>query len=82
MGYDFHSASAVPRIGICEEKNRLMDEFLRAIHELGELQAQRARAVIDDDPDVGRFAAPILEADERKDRIKNACLEHVREHRC
>lgn len=74
--------SSIPAIGFCEEKARLMDEFLEAIHELGQLQSERSKAVIDGDADAARFDAMILEADERKDRVKNAWLTHVARHHC
>lgn len=72
----------VPAIGFCEEKARLMDEFLEAIHELGQLQSDRAKAVIDGDGDLNRFDAMIREADDHKDRVKNAWLTHVAYHHC
>lgn len=75
-------AAGIPAIGFCEEKARLMDEFLNVIHELGQLQAERSRAVIDGESDVSRFDGLIRDADERKDSVKNACLAHVARHRC
>jgi hypothetical protein len=83
MGHFSHAfAPRIPAVGFCEEKARLMDEFLDAIHELGTLQSERARAVIDGASDSARFDSMIREADERKDRVKNACLAHVARHHC
>lgn len=75
-------AASIPAIGFCEEKARLMDAFLEAIHELGQLQSERARTLINGDSDLSGFDAMILEAGERKDRVKNAWLAHVAHHHC
>lgn len=84
MGHYSHPvfAARIPAIGFCEEKARLMDEFLEAIHELGQLQSERAKALINDDSDLSRFDGMIRDADERKDRVKNAWLAHVAHHHC
>ena len=75
-------ASILPAIGYCAEKNRLMREFLQAIHEIGQLQSQQARALIDGDPDFARFDALIHMANERKATVKYAWLTHVEQHQC
>ena len=74
--------SGIPDIGYCEERKQLMNEFLQAIHELGEVQAQQARALIDGDADFGRFDVLIHMANERKDWVKYALLAHIERHRC
>lgn len=74
--------SAVPEIGFCAEKARLMNEFIAAIHELGELQTQQAKALIEGDPDFGRFDLLLHLANEKKDQVKYAWLSHVEQHCC
>lgn len=74
--------SAIPEIGYCAEKTRLMNDFIKAIHDLGELQSQQARALIDGDPDFSRFDLLIHMANERKDQVKYAWLSHIEQHRC
>jgi glutaredoxin-related protein len=72
----------IPEIGFCQEKNRLMDEFLEAMHEVNMLLSQQIRAVIDEDPDFNRFDLLIHLANEKKDRAKYAWMIHVDSHNC
>lgn len=72
----------IPKIGYCAEKNRLLDEFLEAIHELNAIQAQQTRAVIDGDPEFARFDLLLHLAQDKKDTAKYAWIAHVEEHRC
>jgi len=72
----------IPAIGYCHEKTRLMDAFLDAIHGLVQMQAAQAKALIDGDPDFGRFDALIHIANEKKDQVKYAWLAHVEQHHC
>ena len=74
--------SSIPVIGYCAEKKQLMNEFLQAIHELGAVQAQQARALIDGDLDFSRFDVLIHMANEKKDWVKYALLSHVEQHHC
>jgi hypothetical protein len=74
--------SAIPEVGFCAEKKQLMNEFLRAIHELGEAQAEQARALIEGDADFTRFDVLIHMANEKKDWVKYALLAHIEHHRC
>ena len=69
-------------IGFCEEKNRLRQEFLNAIHELVAIQAQQAQAVIDKDPDFTRFDVLLHMAKERKDDAKYTLIAHIESHHC
>lgn len=75
-------ACAIPEIAYCAEKTRLMNEFVEAIHYLGELQTQQARALIDGDPDFARFDVLIHIANEKKDHVKYAWMTHIEQHRC
>jgi hypothetical protein len=79
---DHSRACAIPAIGYCGEKIRLMDAFLDAIHGLVQIQAAQAKALIDGDPDFGRFDALIHVANEKKDQVKYAWLAHVEHHHC
>ena len=71
-----------PSVVACEEKNRLLAEFLAAVHELNEIQSQQTRAVIDGDPDFARFDLLLHFAQEKKDRAKYAWIAHVEQHHC
>jgi hypothetical protein len=66
----------------CEEKERLRNEFLSAIHELVEIQKQQTQAVIDGDQDFTRFDVLLHMAQERKEHAKYAWLTHVQSHHC
>jgi hypothetical protein len=76
------SKAQIPIIGFCEEKNRLMDEFLQATHELIELHNQQIRAAIEGDLDFSRFDVLLHLAHEEKDRTKYAWIAHVESHNC
>ena len=67
---------------ICSERVRYMEDFLQAIRELGTLQAEQGKAVIDGDPDFSRFDLLIHMANERKDHAKYALLLHIQDHGC
>ena len=79
-------AAPIPRICFCEEKTRLLREFLQAIHRLSDLQGQQTQAVIDaasgDDIDFTRFDALLYLAQNRKEQAKYAWIAHVEEHGC
>jgi hypothetical protein len=68
--------------GVCSERVHYMEDFLQAIRELGTLQSEQAKAVIESDPEFSRFDLLIHMANERKDRAKYALLLHVQEHGC
>jgi hypothetical protein len=72
----------LPGIGFCEEKHRLLKEFLGAIHELVETQKQQTQAVIDGDTDFARFDVLLHMAHERKNLAKYAWIAHVESHHC
>ena len=69
-------------VTFCEEKRRLLDNFLHAIHELNILHRQQIQAVIDEDPDFTRFDILLHHAQERKDAAKYAWIIHVENHQC
>ncbi len=70
------------RVGFCKEKNRLLREFLDAIHVVNELLTQQTQAVIDGDPAFGRFDGLLQLAQARKDQAKYAWIAHVESHHC
>ena len=76
----------IPRIGFCEEKNRLLGEFLKAIRQVTRLQNQQMQAVIDAatdaDSDFMRFDVLLHVAQEQKEQAKYAWIAHVEEHGC
>jgi len=66
----------------CEERYRLLDEFLGAVHKLNHLNTQQTQAVIRGDRDFTRFEILIYGAQERKDAAKYAWIAHVENHHC
>jgi hypothetical protein len=72
----------IPEVAFCEEKNRLLRDFLQAIQELSALQSQQSQAVIDGDPDFSRFDVLLHLAQEKKDKAKYAWMAHVELHHC
>jgi hypothetical protein len=74
--------AGVPETGFCEEKNRLAQDFLAAIHEFVEVQRQQTQAVIDGDSDFARFDVLLHMAHERKEQAKYAWIAHVESHHC
>jgi hypothetical protein len=68
--------------GFCSAKQKLVNDFLEAVHELGALQNEQAQAAIDDDPDFSRFDVLLHLAQEKKDTAKYAWIAHVETHGC
>ena len=66
----------------CEQKKHLQDDFLEATHELNVLLNQQLQAVIDGDPDFGRFDLLLHLAQEKKQQAKYRWIGHVDSHRC
>lgn len=66
----------------CEEKQRLIEEFIASNHVLMELQNQQTLAVIAQDPEFSRFDDLIHMAREKKDQAKYALMAHVEHHHC
>lgn len=66
----------------CEEKLRLMEEFLAAATDLVSVHNDQVKAVIQDDPDFSRFDLLIHLANERKRLAKYNYLVHLEDHRC
>jgi len=72
----------VPQIGFCEEKNRLLDQFLQTSREIMALQNDQTQAVIQGDSDFPRFDVLLHLAQERKEIAKYAWIAHVESHGC
>ncbi|HJT89110.1 MAG TPA: hypothetical protein VJ732_14680 [Bryobacteraceae bacterium] len=66
----------------CEEKLRLMEEFLAAATDLVTAHNEQVRALIEEDPDFSRFDWLIHAATERKRLAKYEYLAHVERHGC
>jgi hypothetical protein len=66
----------------CEEKYRLLDDFLRAVRQLNSLHTEQTQAVIRGDRDFTRFDILIYAAQERKESAKYAWFAHVENHGC
>ena len=67
---------------LCEEKLRLMEEFLASATDLVSVHNDQVKALIDDDPDFSRFDLLIHLANERKRRAKYEYMVHLEKHRC
>jgi len=68
--------------GFCEEKYRLLDDFLDAVRELNLLHTQQTQAVIAGDREFTRFDILIFAAQEKKETAKYAWIAHIESHRC
>ena len=71
-----------PDGAFCKEKNRLLKEFLSAIHELIEIQKPQTQAVFDRETNFARFDVLLRIALERKEDAKYAWITHVESHHC
>jgi hypothetical protein len=66
----------------CEEKLRLMEEFLAAATDLVTAHNDQVRALVEEDPEFSRFDLVIHMANERKREAKYAYLVHMERHGC
>jgi len=69
-------------VAICAEKARLLDDFVTAIQELSAVLSQKTQAVIENEPDISRFDALLVLAEDKKDAAKYAWIAHVEAHHC
>lgn len=74
--------ASLPEIGFCEEKHRLLLKFTEAVKEMGCLQEQQMRAVIDGNPDSQRLEPLLHAASQRKDAAKYELFGHIERHQC
>jgi hypothetical protein len=70
------------KTSFCDEKLRLMEEFLAAATDLVTAHNEQVRALIEDDPDFNRFDLVIHAATERKRQAKYEYLAHLEDHGC
>jgi hypothetical protein len=70
------------KTAFCEEKLRLMEDFLAAATDLVTAHNEQVKALMDDDPDFNRFDLLIHSATERKRRAKYEYLAHLERHGC
>ncbi len=71
-----------PDIAFCKEKFQLLSELVDAIHELNTLQNEQTQAIINEDPDFGRFDVLLHLAQEKKETAKYRWIAHVEVHGC
>jgi hypothetical protein len=66
----------------CEEKQRLVGEFLTANLVLMDLHTLQTDSIIRNEPDFSRFDDLIHLAREKKDHAKYALIAHMETHHC
>ncbi len=71
-----------PDIAFCKDKFQLLSDLVDAIHELNTLQNEQTQAIINEDPDFGRFDILLHLAQEKKETAKYRWISHVEAHRC
>jgi hypothetical protein len=79
---DSHVRRHIPDIAFCEEKAKLIQQFLQSVRELTQLHTQMTGAVIAHDPDFSRFDVLIHMATEKKEEAKYALICHIELHHC
>jgi hypothetical protein len=82
MAYDVETGIDKQTIGICHEKQHLMEELTAAIREVLLIQQQQFKAVVNQDSDFARFDILLEMATSRKRQAKYAYLHHVETHGC
>lgn len=70
------------RLGLCVEKQHLMEELMAAIREILLIQQQQFNSVVHNDPNFARFDILLEMANSRKRQAKYAYLNHVEMHGC
>jgi hypothetical protein len=71
-----------PKIAFCKDKFQLLSDLVDAIHELNTLQNEQTQAIINEDPDFGRFDILLHIAQEKKETAKYRWIGHVEAHGC
>lgn len=70
------------KTSLCEEKLRLMEDFMAAATDLVAAHNDQMKALLEDDPEFSRFDVLIHLASERKRTAKYNYMVHVEKHRC
>jgi hypothetical protein len=66
----------------CREAQRLLENFGEAVRAVIKLHEQQLLAVVEGDPDAGRFDLLAHDVNERKQNAKYAYLQHLEAHGC
>ena len=66
----------------CEERQRLAEALLAAVHRLTGLLGDQSAAIIGNEPNSERFDSPIHLAQRAKNEAKLALMSHIEQHRC
>lgn len=76
--------AAQPTVGVfyCQEAKGLLEAFGEAVQQLVTLHEQQLLAIVDGDPDAGRFDLLLHYANEKKLSAKYAYLQHLEAHVC
>ena len=69
-----------PQPTYCAEKDRLLDAYLAAYHDLGKLQNQEE--VARSGESLAQFNLALKVARMRRDEAKKTCMEHIAKHGC
>jgi hypothetical protein len=75
-------SSPLPEIGFCEEKVRLLKDYLSASRHLVALHCRQTSAVIEGDANLSAFERLIHRANQWKDSRKYALFAHMSAHHC
>lgn len=78
----FTGSMILSKSTLCEEKLRLMEEFLAAASDLVSVHNDQVKSLLDDDPDFSRFDLLIHLASERKRLAKYKYMVHLEKHHC
>lgn len=70
-----------PKPSYCGEKERLLDAYLAASHEVFRLQDEELTR-FSHGGEVDGFALTLSAARAKRDAAKAACMEHIAEHGC
>ncbi len=76
------AAQPPARVFYCKEAQRLLEAFGEAVQQLVTLHEQQLLAIVDGDPDAGRFDLLLHYANEKKLNAKYAYLQHLETHVC
>lgn len=82
MACDVDLGINLKQIGVCREKQHLMEELTAAIREVLMIQQQQFKALVNQDSDFARFDILFEMATSRKRQAKYAYLHHVETHGC
>jgi hypothetical protein len=74
--------STAPRVGFCEDKQRLLNLYLEVIRELVSLHDEQTKSVIGGDDDFTRFDVLIHVANQKKEQCKYTLMAHMEAHHC